>query len=331
MISTVSFEAKEDQGGTADSKVSIIEEANAKAHYRRFVSTHPNVSEEQNFSSLSAQMEGKLVALFMDYDGTLTPIVSNPDEAFLSEETRDAVRELATLFPAAIISGRGRAKVEEFVQLKELYYAGSHGMDIAAPKTRSDNYVSGEEFSFQPAARYEALIQDVRMRLTEVTSHIDGSSVEDNKYCVSVHFRNCHPDNYQEIVNAVDDIVQKEPDLHVTRGRKVLEVRPKVDWDKGSALLHLVDMLGISSVGEPFILYIGDDRTDEDAFKVLAERGLGAGILVSNKVKETKSLFTVQDPGEVRTLLTRLINYGRSEANEWQRRLECIGWKIRGR
>jgi trehalose 6-phosphate phosphatase len=141
-----------------------------------------------------------------------------------------------------------------------------------------------------------------------------------------VHFRNCRPDSYDEVVKAVDDIVAQQADLHVTRGRKVLEVRPKVDWDKGSALMHLVDMLGISSVGSPFVIYIGDDRTDEDAFAVLKERSLGAGILVSSKVKETKSMYTVQDPSEVRQLLQRLIEYGRSDLNEWRRRLSCTGW-----
>jgi len=327
MISTVSFEAKDEPGVEGESsKLAIMESAN----YRAFQRKYPNVTHEQHFASLAEQMEGKLVALFLDYDGTLTPIVNNPDEAFLSEETRDAVRELATLFPAAIISGRGRAKVEEFVQLEELYYAGSHGMDIAAPKSDAAARAAGEEFSFQPAARYEALIQEVRMRLTEVTSHIEGSSIEDNKYCVSVHFRNCRPDSYDEVVNAVDNIVAQQADLHVTRGRKVLEVRPKVDWDKGSALVHLVDMLGISSVGSPFVIYIGDDRTDEDAFAVLKERSLGAGILVSSKVKETKSMYTVQDPGEVRQLLQRLVEYGRSDLNEWRRRLSCTGWRIGG-
>jgi len=323
MISTVSFEAKEGET-TAESKQAIIDEAD----FRRWTHAHPNLTNDLHFATLAEKMAGKLVALFMDYDGTLTPIVNNPDDAFLSEGMREAVRELATLFPAAIISGRGRAKVEEFVQLEELYYAGSHGMDIAAPKTQESRLgPSGEEFSFQPAARYEALIREVRERLTEVTSHIEGSSIEDNKYCVSVHFRNCRPDSYDEIVKVVDDIVSGEADLHVTRGRKVLEVRPKVDWDKGSALLHLVDMLGIAA-GEAFVLYIGDDRTDEDAFAVLKERSLGAGILVSTKIKETNSIFSVQDPEEVAVLLRRLIEYGRSDSNEWRRRRHCTGWKI---
>lgn len=282
---------------------------------------HPNILE--NFGQLERLAKGRLVTLFLDYDGTLTPIVNNPDDAVLSNETRQAIKELAKLFPTAIISGRGRAKVEEFVQLAELYYAGSHGMDIAAPK------FSDITLAFQPAAQYESLIQEVTRRLQEVTKHIQGSSIEDNKYCVSVHFRNCHHESYEEILKLVENIVTQEPDLHMTRGRKVLEVRPRVNWDKGSALVHLLSMLGIPE-DEVFCLYIGDDRTDEDAFRVLAERGIGAGILVSNKVKPTKGIWTVRDPCEVTKLLKRLIAFGNSEENLWNKKIGCKGWKIGG-
>lgn len=284
-------------------------------------SDHPNVLE--NFDELKKLAKGRVLTLFMDYDGTLTPIVNNPDHAYLSVETRKAIQELAMLFPTAIISGRGRAKVEEFVQLAELYYAGSHGMDIAAPK------FSNVTLAFQPAAQYESLIQEVTKRLREVTSHIQGSSIEDNKYCVSIHFRNCHQDSYEEILKLVENIVEQEPDLHITRGRKVLEVRPRVNWDKGSALVHLLSMLGIPE-NEVFCLYIGDDRTDEDAFRVLVDRGIGAGILVSSKVKPTKGIWTVRDPCEVTKLLEKLIEFGNSSENLWHTKLGCKGWKVGG-
>ena len=78
----------------------------------------------------------KRVLVFLDYDGTLTPIVCNPDEAFMSQSMRDTVRAVGETFPTAIISGRGRSKVESFVQLPELFYAGSHGLDIKGPVVR---------------------------------------------------------------------------------------------------------------------------------------------------------------------------------------------------
>ncbi|MFS7896227.1 putative trehalose-phosphatase [Helianthus anomalus] len=77
--------------------------------------------------------KGKRIALFLDYDGTLSSIVDNPDHAFMSNAMCAAVRNVAKCFPTAIISGRSREKVRKFVGLKELYYVGSHGMDIMCP------------------------------------------------------------------------------------------------------------------------------------------------------------------------------------------------------
>ena len=133
--------------------------------------------------------------------------------------------------------------------------------------------------------------------------------MENNRFCVSVHFRNCAAESYNEVVRAVEDVIANEPELHMTRGRKVLEVRPRVNWDKGSALLHLLAMLGISNE-EVYCIYIGDDRTDEDAFRILKEKGLGAGILVSSKIKQTHGIWTVKDPSEVAELLHKLVSYG---------------------
>ena len=87
----------------------------------------------QHLHSLLARVSGKRMVVFLDYDGTLTPIVSNPDRAVMSLRMRRIVRAVGESFPTAIISGRGRQKVEDFVQLPELFYAGSHGLDIKGP------------------------------------------------------------------------------------------------------------------------------------------------------------------------------------------------------
>lgn len=92
----------------------------------------------RQLDNLLASLSRKRVVVFLDYDGTLTPIVSNPDEAKMSQRMRQVVREVGETFPTAIISGRGRAKVENFVQLPELFYAGSHGLDIKGPVVRFD-------------------------------------------------------------------------------------------------------------------------------------------------------------------------------------------------
>ena len=285
----------------------------------------------QNFEQFEAAAAGKLVAIFLDYDGTLTPIVNNPDAAHMSEHMREAVRRVARLFPTAIISGRGREKVEQFVQLKELFYAGSHGMDIAGPKIKKIDGKIGDEdedgATFQPAAQYEPLMMMLAEKLWNAIKTIPGSTVENNKFCVSVHFRNCAPQDYDLVTAAVDRVMAEHQDLHVTRGRKVLEVRPKMDWNKGSALLHLVKMLGLEEK-DVFCIYIGDDRTDEDAFQVLAETGTGSGILVSTKCKSTSGRWTLKDPAEVASFLYRLVGWGHTSANRWHEQSTCNGWHL---
>jgi Trehalose-phosphatase len=101
-----------------------------------------------------------------------------------------------------------------------------------------------------------------------------------------------------QVKSAVDAIAARHDDVHVTRGRKVLELRPSVAWDKGRALLHLLEALGLAGVDDVVPIYIGDDRTDEDAFEVL--KGWGVGILVSTVAKPTAATFSLADPDEVR-------------------------------
>ncbi|KAL4424174.1 hypothetical protein ABPG75_001475 [Micractinium tetrahymenae] len=326
LVSRVSFEplnTLEQNGAPLSRDGSGVSVESGGAEYETWREEHPCAL--HSFDQIVAQAAGKLVAVFLDYDGTLTPIVSNPDLALMSEQARDAVRRVAQLFPTAIISGRGREKVQQFVRLAELYYAGSHGMDIVGPQVEGAPHA---DLAFQPAAQYGPLMDQVYSELSAGVANIAGSSIEHNKFCVSAHFRNCAPDDYPAVVDVVDTVAAAHPELRVTRGRKVLEVRPQVDWDKGTALAHLLQMLGLADPAQVFCLYVGDDRTDEDAFKVLAERGLGAGILVSSKPKPTEAFWTLRDPTDVAAFLNRLVAWGQTAANRWHTVGSCAGWAI---
>ncbi|KAF8065492.1 TPP1 [Scenedesmus sp. PABB004] len=291
------------------------------AEYVAWRAAHPCIL--KHFDAFLERVNGKRVAVFLDYDGTLTPIVNNPEQAILSPQMRDTVRQVAHLFPTAIISGRGRDKVEGFVQLPELFYAGSHGMDIAGPR---DDHSNLTPHNFQAAAEFRPMIDQLYHDLCQRLQDIPGASVEHNNFCVSAHFRNCATENWQQVVAAVNASVAAAPaHLHVTRGRKVLEVRPQVDWDKGRALLHLLEVLGLQAQADVLPIYIGDDKTDEDAFAALS--GGGVGILVSTKAKPTAAAFTVRDPDEVAAFLGMLVRYGTSCANGWwSHQHACNGW-----
>ncbi|NP_001312864.1 trehalose-phosphate phosphatase A-like isoform X1 [Nicotiana tabacum] len=287
--------------------------------YRIWMLKYPSAL--SSFEQITNYAKGKRIALFLDYDGTLSPIVDDPDRAFMSGAMRATVRNVAKYFPTAIISGRSRDKVYDFVGLAELYYAGSHGMDIMGPvRSVSDDYScikftdkQGKEVNlFQPASEFLPMIDEVFRSLVELTKDITGAKVENNKFCVSVHYRNVDEKSWSAIGESVDELLKHYPRLRLTHGRKVLEVRPVLNWDKGKAVEFLLESLGLKNCDDVLPIYVGDDRTDEDAFKVLREGNKGYGILVSSAPKESSAFYSLRDPSEVMEFLKCLVSWKKS-------------------
>ncbi|KAH9320581.1 hypothetical protein KI387_015220, partial [Taxus chinensis] len=260
------------------------------------------------FEDITGMAKGKQLAVFLDYDGTLSPIVENPDHAYMSDEMRNVLRNVAKHFPTAIITGRCRDKVFEFVQLPELYYAGSHGMDIMGPEGHNSEKGGGNTYeeikrqgkvvSFQPASEYLPLMDEVCKVLKERARYYTGARVEHNKYCITVHFRCVKEEIWGGLAEEIRSVLYAYPSLSMTQGRKVLELRPSIEWDKGRALEFLLKALGLENADSVLPLYIGDDRTDEDAFSILKDKGYGCGILVSAFAKETSALYSLRNPSE---------------------------------
>ncbi|KAL3026212.1 hypothetical protein AAZX31_04G218500 [Glycine max] len=267
--------------------------------YDSWVVRHPSAL--NSFDRLMKAASGKRIIVFLDYDGTLSPIVNDPDRAFMSDEMRAAVYEVATYFPTAIISGRSRDKVKGFVKLNNLYYAGSHGMDIMAPSmavTSSD----GKHFDI---ARNTNIIRVLKNEVKE----IKGAMVEDNGFCLSVHFRQVQEKDYDVLEAKVKSVLENNPQFCLTEGKKVMEIRPSIKWNKGNAVEYFLDTLGLSSCNDILPVYIGDDRTDEDAFKVIQSREQGYPIIVSSIPRETNALYSLRDPSEVLIFLSRLAKW----------------------
>ncbi|KAL6349512.1 hypothetical protein AAG906_034169 [Vitis piasezkii] len=278
-----------------------------------------------SFEKIISYAQSKKIAMFLDYDGTLSPIVDDPDRALMSDAMRSTVKNLAKYFPTAIISGRSRDKVYELVGLKELYYAGSHGMDIMGPARytacndhsnciKSSDEQGKEVNLFQPASEFLPMIDEVFRALVETTRGIEGAKVENHKFCASVHYRNVDENSWSTIAQYVHDVLKDYPRLRLTHGRKVLEVRPVIDWNKGKAVEFLLESLGLTNSEDVLPIYIGDDRTDEDAFKVLREGNRGYGILVSPVPKETKAFYSLKDPSEVMEFLNSLVRWKELDA-----------------
>lgn len=245
----------------------------------------------EHWPEIERRLAGRRPAVFLDYDGTLAPIAPRPELAVLPGPTRAALRRLTRHGPVAILSGRGREDVASRIGLDELTYAGSHGFDIAGPTLRRE---VGEGIPERIAEASERL----RRRL----EGIPGLLVEPKRFSVAIHFRLADPADLPRIEAAVDAVQADLPDLRKVHGKKIFELRPDLDWDKGRALLWLLGTLH----REPGVipLYIGDDATDEDAFRAIADRGIG--VLVAAEPRETAAAYSLRDPEEVRLLLEKL-------------------------
>jgi len=251
----------------------------------------------REWPELSEKLKERRPALFLDYDGTLTPIVSRPELAVLSDERRSVLERVAARYPTTIISGRGRDDVEGLVGLPNLAYAGSHGFDIVGP--------GGAAVGHAVADWIEPVMGRVASMVKPRLEGIDGTLIEEKRFSIAVHYRLVDEALVPSIESIVDEAVASDARLKKGYGKKVFEVRPDVDWDKGKALLFLLEALGLDSPDVvPF--YIGDDVTDEDAFDVLRDRGIG--ILVSQAPRPTKATYWVQAPWEVYAFFERLLS-----------------------
>ncbi|MGH3146054.1 MAG: trehalose-phosphatase, partial [Rubrobacter sp.] len=207
---------------------------------------------------LQRRLRGKRPAVFLDYDGTLTPIVDRPEDAIISDDMREAVRGLAERCPVCVVSGRDRKVVHELMGLDNLIVAGSHGFDIWTPDEGTIEHDAGSGF--------EELIESAKARLEEEIEPYQGASVEPKRASVAVHYRLVSEEERPRIEQVVDDLLAEHPDeLKVTPGKMVYEVQPKIDWDKGRAVLYLLEALDLDR-DDVVPLYLGDDVTDEDAF-----------------------------------------------------------------
>ena len=252
-------------------------------------------------------LEAGTPAIFLDYDGTLTPIVENPEDARLSERMRDLIRRLAVRWPVVIITGRALEDIRALVGLDEIIYAGSHGFNIAG---------DGDALREERGEEFRPSLAAAEKKLNDAVGGFDGVHVERKPYAIALHFRQADPDVEPELESIVDGIVSAHDDLRKSRGKKIFELRPDTDWDKGRALKHLLGTMHVDE-SRAVPLYIGDDTTDEDAFEAIADDGVG--IRVGREDRKTAATYRLDDPDEVADFLSILTEHAKevSEQDAW--------------
>ena len=272
-----------------------------------------------SLAQIEPVLAGRRAAIVIDFDATLSDLVEDPVDATLVAGADETLRALSLVCPVAIVSGRALDDVRARVGVPGLWYAGSHGLDLAGPDGRVYRTELGTG-SVQP-------LRDAAAELRCTLGDIRGTLLEEQPFAVAVHYRNVAPEKLTHVLSVARAVGQRHG-LRVTYARMMVELRPDVTWDRGAAVTSIAGRLQLPAAFTP--IYIGDDVTDEDGFDAVKLTGIG--ILVRHDEDQERSStaqFTLSAPSRVVALLarlTRLLQAG-SPADDRHWRLEFEGYR----
>jgi len=242
---------------------------------------------------LGEMLQGWPLALFLDYDGTLSEIAAHPAQALLGRTMREALAACSRRADTdvTIVSGRALEDVREMVGLENVTYAGNHGLEIAGPGLATFRHPDIEHYTERAHELKRAL---ARLAEPGVWTEAKGASL-------TLHFRSADPTRHLRIAEEARAIVANagfQPrDAHCA-----VEARPPIGWDKGHAVLHVLrERHGPAWSERLRVVYVGDDETDEDAFRAL--QGLGATFCVGPADRPTQARRRLRDVAAVEALL----------------------------
>ena len=233
------------------------------------------------------------IALFIDFDGTLSNIVSSPIEAKILESSQVIIKDLSKAIKIAVVSGRDRIDVKGKVAIENIFYLGCHGLDMSGPGCF--------HYRVDDAEKYLPELEEATQALKDSTSEIKGILIEKKPFATAVHYRMSPEEAEGKVFEISQKILSTYPHLKIKKGKKVIEFMPKVDWDKGQAIKKLCEILDINSKST-MPVYIGDDETDEDAFHELHGKGIGIRV-DGNANPDTYANYVLNDPSEVSRFL----------------------------
>jgi len=196
--------------------------------------------------------------LMLDFDGTLAPIVSDPRRARMGVRTRRALETVARRYPVAVITGRALSDVQARVPIRGISFAGNHGLELS---------VRGKVHRARLSKISQRALDAVRARLHTVARRYKGLYFEDKEYSLSLHYRHSPLSKHVPIRREVMKAVQETGNLRIVEGIYILNILPDIRRDKGTAAREAYAAL--AGRKKPVPVFIGDDVTDEDAFRVL--------------------------------------------------------------
>ncbi len=255
----------------------------------------------QDLSLITTILENsRTIILFLDFDGTLTPIVKSRGKVNLSFQSRNLLQELSNksnLF-MAIISGRKLEDIKKMVGLSNLTYGGNHGLEWSI-FDRTDSYPIPEKTL--------STLKEILQQLNKIAFQFSGVHIYDKEPVLSLHYRSADrkhiPAIKLQFANTLKPYIENEI-ISVMPGKMSFEVCPKVEWNKGYLAQLLTEKISIKTKKAPLVIAIGDDTTDEDMFKKL---GQGITIKVGKSIK-SEAQYYLKDVRDVIKFLTQINN-----------------------
>lgn len=249
------------------------------------------------FDELVSLLQSRKPALFLDYDGTLTPIVQDPADAFLPERAKRLLDEAKRMFPVGIISGRGLEDLMGRVGIGGIAYAGSHGLEIA--------FINGERKQLvDELHKCLCEIEAAEIELRRLSKSFKGAILERKRFGVALHYRSVAADQISDLLKLFDEIALRHPCLRRSEGKRVVELSG-TGANKGTAISEILIHDGITEKTH-LPIFIGDDLTDEDGFKIL--KGRGVGVIVGDEPKLTEADYYLSNQEEVLEFLEKLVD-----------------------
>lgn len=236
------------------------------------------------------------VLLCTDFDGTLAPITERPAAAQPIAESRRQLRRLRANGRAtvAVVSGRELVNLRSRVSVDDVVYAGNHGIE---------RHVDGETTVHPKARGYLDATRRVRDAFDGAYQLDTDLLVEDKGWSVTVHYRDAADERVPRLLDEIETVVETVGDgrLRTVRGKQAVEVRPDIDWDKGTCVDALVD----DAADDVLPIYLGDDENDRPAFRAVERHG---GVSVG--VGRDDAQLRVDSPHDVTAFLRWLANSG---------------------
>jgi trehalose-phosphatase len=257
--------------------------------------TAPLVDAARAADAINSLRGDRHLLLLIDFDGTLCEFDPDPDAVHLPDRRRELLLDLGNRpdVTLGIVTGRRLEDVRRRTQLGSgTYYAGLHGLQISGP---------GVTFVHPDVANATHALRKLVYTLGLEFKSIPGVFVEDKTYSIAAHFREASAldaARVPEIVQTHAASLFADGTLRSMSGAAVIELLPNIDWNKGNAVAWIREMVA-STHADPAVVYIGDDVTDEDGFRVV--RSTGLAIAASDRIAGAH--FHIDGPPAVEQVL----------------------------